>query len=250
MPPEDSPQPTREESARLASWIKTTLGADDCGKPSNPGRVTIRRLNRVEYNNTIRDLVGVNFRLADDFPSDDVGYGFDNIGDVLCLPPVLMRHSGRGRADQRAGDRLLEERGTGRVAPRIASTDHLPPAEISGRVSRRRPDDPGAVRDPSLPTARHARRDGQAPEPRGPGARERRRFRARDSARGPGRPGLAPLPLPRGARQPAAAARTSRHRPARRGPDRRIRARLSALLLPLEHMPDEELSAGRQGGSA
>ncbi len=49
----------------------------------NPGRVTMRRLNRVEYCNTIRDLVGVNFDPTEDFPSDDIGHGFDNIGDVL-----------------------------------------------------------------------------------------------------------------------------------------------------------------------
>ena len=58
-------------------------------KKPDPGRVTIRRLNRTEYNNTIRDLVGVEFRPADDFPIDDVGYGFDNIGDVLTVSPVL-----------------------------------------------------------------------------------------------------------------------------------------------------------------
>ena len=52
--------------------------------------MTIRRLNRVEYNNTIRDLVGIDFQPADDFPSDDVGYGFDNIGDVLSMPPILL----------------------------------------------------------------------------------------------------------------------------------------------------------------
>ena len=56
----------------------------------DPGRVTIRRLNRTEYNNTIRDLIGIDFHPADDFPSDDVGYGFDNIGDVLSMPPILM----------------------------------------------------------------------------------------------------------------------------------------------------------------
>src|SRR5262249_44598471 len=61
-----------------------------CDGPADPGRVTLRRLNRAEYNNTIRDLVGVGFKPADDFPSDDVGYGFDNIGDVLTLPPTLM----------------------------------------------------------------------------------------------------------------------------------------------------------------
>jgi hypothetical protein len=52
--------------------------------------VTARRLNRAEYNNTIRDLLGVDVRPADDFPQDDSGYGFDNIADVLSLSPVLM----------------------------------------------------------------------------------------------------------------------------------------------------------------
>ncbi len=52
--------------------------------------VTIRRLNRAEYNNTVRDLVGVDLQPADDFPADDSGYGFDDIGDVLSLSPVLF----------------------------------------------------------------------------------------------------------------------------------------------------------------
>jgi hypothetical protein len=90
MPPEVRPQPSREEAGRLTQWIKVALKPDDCGRTFDPGRVTIRRLNRAEYNNTIRDLVGIDFRPADDFPSDDVGYGFDNIGDVLSLPPILM----------------------------------------------------------------------------------------------------------------------------------------------------------------
>ncbi len=51
----------------------------------DPGRVTARRLNRYEYNNTLRDLLAIDFRPADDFPADDSGYGFDNIGDVLHL---------------------------------------------------------------------------------------------------------------------------------------------------------------------
>jgi hypothetical protein len=57
---------------------------------AQPGRVTARRLNRSEYNNTVRDLLGVTFRPADDFPQDDSSYGFDTIGDVLSLPPLLM----------------------------------------------------------------------------------------------------------------------------------------------------------------
>ena len=57
----------------------------------DPGRITIHRLNRREYNNTVRDLLGIDFRPADDFPSDDVGYGFNNIADVLSLPPLFWR---------------------------------------------------------------------------------------------------------------------------------------------------------------
>ena len=71
------------------TWIDRIVFAVDPTNP-DPGRVTIRRLNRVEYNNTLRDLVGVDFQPADDFPADDSGYGFDNIGDVLSLPPVLF----------------------------------------------------------------------------------------------------------------------------------------------------------------
>ena len=56
----------------------------------DPGRVTIRRLNRVEYRNTIRDLVGVDFDTTAEFPPDDTGHGFDNIGDVLSLSPLLL----------------------------------------------------------------------------------------------------------------------------------------------------------------
>jgi hypothetical protein len=90
MPPAKRPQPKQTEADQITSWVDGILGTTDCVRIKNPGRVTLRRLNRTEYNNTIRDLVGVNFRPADDFPADDVGYGFDNIGDVLSLPPLLL----------------------------------------------------------------------------------------------------------------------------------------------------------------
>ena len=90
MPPEERPQPSHDETRRLTQWIKSALKPEECGRNFDPGRVTIRRLNRAEYNNTIRDLIGIDFHPADDFPSDDVGYGFDNIGDVLTMPPILM----------------------------------------------------------------------------------------------------------------------------------------------------------------
>ena len=89
MPPEERPQPTPAQRALITHWIEVEILGCDCAHP-DPGRVTIRRLNRVEYNNTIRDLVGVAFHPADDFPADDVGYGFDNIGDVLSLSPLLL----------------------------------------------------------------------------------------------------------------------------------------------------------------
>ena len=89
MPPEKKPKPSAAESDLLLRWIETQVFKCDCDHP-DPGRVTLRRLNRAEYNNTIRDLVGVNFQPADDFPADDSGYGFDNIGDVLSVPPVLI----------------------------------------------------------------------------------------------------------------------------------------------------------------
>jgi hypothetical protein len=90
MPPDDAAQPTEAERRKIVTWIERTIYKFDCDNASDPGRVTIRRLNRAEYNNTVRDLLGVKFRPADDFPSDDVGGGFDNIGDVLTLPPLLM----------------------------------------------------------------------------------------------------------------------------------------------------------------
>lgn len=90
MPPQDSPQPSSAERTRLVEWLEQTMYYVDCTGAPDPGRVTIRRLNRAEYNNTIRDMLGVTFKPADDFPSDDVGSGFDNIGDVLSLPPLLM----------------------------------------------------------------------------------------------------------------------------------------------------------------
>lgn len=89
MPPSKKPQPTDKEREAMIAFIDAQIFRVDCDKP-DPGRVTIRRLNRVEYNATIRDLVGVDFKPADDFPADDVGYGFDNIGDVLSMPPILL----------------------------------------------------------------------------------------------------------------------------------------------------------------
>ena len=88
MPPPGSPVPTDQQRQALTRWVDVTL-AQNCNL-ADPGKVTLRRLNREEYNNSVRDLLGVSIRPADDFPNDDVGYGFDNIGDVLSMSPLLM----------------------------------------------------------------------------------------------------------------------------------------------------------------
>ena len=89
MPPPEKKQPSARERQLLVSWIEKEVLHCDCEHP-DPGRVTVRRLNRAEYNNTIRDLLQVSFRPADDFPVDDSGHGFDTIGDALSLPPMLL----------------------------------------------------------------------------------------------------------------------------------------------------------------
>jgi hypothetical protein len=67
------------------------VSAQSSDSPADPGRVTAHRLYRNEYANTIRDLLGVEIRPTEEFPADDSGYGFDNIGDVLTVSPTLMQ---------------------------------------------------------------------------------------------------------------------------------------------------------------
>ncbi len=90
MPPKGIPKPSKEQIETVAAYVEREFAKADQKTKPDPGRVTARRLNRSEYANTIRDLLGVGFRAQDDFPTDDSGYGFDNIGDVLTISPVLM----------------------------------------------------------------------------------------------------------------------------------------------------------------
>ena len=90
MPPEDSEQPEDKEREAVAKWIDAGLANFDCTQAKVKPRTTVRRLNRSEYNNVIEDLFGLDINPAAEFPADDVGEGFDNIGEVLSLPPLLM----------------------------------------------------------------------------------------------------------------------------------------------------------------
>jgi hypothetical protein len=90
MPPPGSPRPSEGEIQLVTAWLEAHIARAERLTMPNPGRVTARRLNRAEYNNTVKDLLGVDFRPADEFPQDDSGYGFDNNGDVLSLSVVQM----------------------------------------------------------------------------------------------------------------------------------------------------------------
>jgi hypothetical protein len=89
MPADGKPHLSAAEQQTLERWIKYDVFAIDPANP-DPGRVTVRRLNRVEYRNTVHDLLGVDYNTDHEFPPDDSGFGFDNIGDALTISPMLM----------------------------------------------------------------------------------------------------------------------------------------------------------------
>jgi hypothetical protein len=122
MPAEDAAAfPSHAERETIAAFIERELFKLDPARP-DPGRVTLRRLNRAEYNNAIRDLIGLDFKPAADFPPDDSGYGFDNIGDVLSLPPSLLEKY------LSAADKILDQ---AIVTDPIASRTQRIPASLT-----------------------------------------------------------------------------------------------------------------------
>ena len=87
MPPPKVEKPA--ELPGMIAYLEKTFAALDKDLKPDPGRVTAKHLNRTEYRNTIRDLLGVDFQTLNEFPVDDSGDGFDNIGDVLSVSPLL-----------------------------------------------------------------------------------------------------------------------------------------------------------------
>lgn len=93
MPPEDKPQPTAHERLTVSQWVEDAADYYPEDAEPDPGWYTIHRLNRSEYRNTMRDLLGIDpayHDLAEQLPSDDTGYGFDNIADVLSMSPLQL----------------------------------------------------------------------------------------------------------------------------------------------------------------
>jgi hypothetical protein len=134
MPPAGNAEPTATERAKVTSYIESTLAKIDGHGADDPGRVVIRRLNRTEYKNTIRDLLGIEASV-DAFPSDDVGYGFDNIGDVLSIPPLLMEKY-LASAEKILGRAIVVPR------PKPLTTDHISGRDLSVTVGGRVVSDP------------------------------------------------------------------------------------------------------------
>ncbi len=87
MPPAGRPAPDAGDRERLVTWLETELDGAAAERP-DPGSPAIHRLNRAEYRNAVRDLLGLDLDHARDLPADDSGYGFDNIGDVLTVSPL------------------------------------------------------------------------------------------------------------------------------------------------------------------
>jgi cytochrome c553 len=119
MPPPGTPGSSPETVASLIRFVESELDESSRTQKPDAGRVIAHRLNRSEYANTVSDLLGVDFPADQEFPPDDSGYGFDNIGDVLTVSPTLMQEY-LSAAE--------------RIAARAVGGDPLPP---SGFVNRR-----------------------------------------------------------------------------------------------------------------
>ncbi len=88
MPPPGLPRPSPSDRQALVAWLETSIDRAAETNP-NPGRTITHRLNRTEYSSAIRDLLGFEIDGAAFLPPDDSGFGFDNIGDVLSISPML-----------------------------------------------------------------------------------------------------------------------------------------------------------------
>ena len=89
MPPPRRPRPADETYDRFAGWLETELDGAAAARP-NPGRPTIHRLNRLEYRNAVRDLLGLSVDVDSMLPADDLAYGFDNNADILTIAPGML----------------------------------------------------------------------------------------------------------------------------------------------------------------
>ena len=128
MPPQGMPRPDKAAVDGLATYLETSLDRAYAANP-NPGRAIMHRLNRAEYANAVRDLVGLDVDAASLLPADDESSGFDNIADVLKVPPSLMERylSASWNVSREAiGDsRIAATTATYRVRPDLSQDQHI-----------------------------------------------------------------------------------------------------------------------------
>jgi len=122
MPPKGRPRPSPEQIADFTQWLSTSLDKQAALHP-NPGHMGLRRMNRAEYANAVRDLLGVDVDVSTELPVDDTGYGFDNIADVLTVSPTLMN-----RYIHVAGQ--ISSLATGQASRNPAVTDYKIPKDM------------------------------------------------------------------------------------------------------------------------
>ena len=121
MPPKGIPRPPQAQIDALIAYVEGEFERADRAVKPDPGNVVARRLNRYEYANSVRDLLGVDFHAEQDFPTDDSSYGFDNISTALTVSPVLT-------------ERYLAA--AEKIAVRAIGADPLPKAHTTEIASR------------------------------------------------------------------------------------------------------------------
>jgi hypothetical protein len=121
MPPAGLPRPNAATVNELAASLEAGIDQAASANP-NPGRPALHRLNRVEYANSVRDLLGLDIDVASLLPADDASHGFDNMAEVLNVSPTLME--GYVRAAGKIGRAAVGDPG---MSP-LVETYHIPQA--------------------------------------------------------------------------------------------------------------------------
>ena len=159
MPPSKKPHPSAEQKLAILNWIKSDVFRIDPAHP-NPGRVTVHRLNRAEYRNTIRDLMGVDFDTEGEFPSDDTGFGFDNISDVLTVSPMLLEKY------LAAADAIVTRAVP--TVPYVMAEQSILGSRFTAKVIEAPPTSMPATQPTTLPAARRRQQNANNNRPRQP----------------------------------------------------------------------------------
>lgn len=123
MPPSGARRPAPDEVLAFAHGLENDLDKHGAANP-DPGRTVIRRLNRAEYANAVRDLLDVKFGTADELPADDSGYGFDNIAAILSISPTLM-----DRYIAVAGK--VARQAVGTISKTESTAEYMPPKDLN-----------------------------------------------------------------------------------------------------------------------